>query len=48
MPYLKTNLGYFDPSQSISMKFDFLELPIVDLWVAKFEEKLASNFHEID
>ena len=48
MPYLKTNSGYFDPSQSISMKFDFLELPIVDLWIAKFEKELASNFHEID
>ena len=47
MPYLKTNLGYFDPSQSISMKFDFLELPIIDLWVSKFQEKLASNFQEI-
>ena len=47
MPYLKTNLGYFDPSQSISMKFDFLELPIIDLWVSKFKEQLASNFHEI-
>ena len=47
MPYLKTNLGYFDPSQSISIKFDFLELPIIDLWVSKFQEKLASNFQQI-
>jgi len=47
MPYLKTNLGYFYPSQSISMKFDFLELPIIDLWVSKFQEKLASNFQQI-
>ena len=42
------NSGYFDPSHSISMKFNFLELPIVDLWIAKFEKQLASNFHEID
>ena len=47
MPYLKTNSGYFDPSQSISMKFDFLELPIIDLWVSKFQKQLASNFHQI-
>ncbi|PWH10210.1 hypothetical protein DEJ39_07340 [Bacteroidetes bacterium SCGC AAA795-G10] len=46
MPYLKTNSGYFDPSQSISMKFDFLELPIIDLWVSKFQKQLASNFHQ--
>ena len=47
MPFLKTNSGCFDPSQSISMKFDFLELPIIDLWVSKFQEQLASNFPEI-
>ena len=47
MPYLKTNSGYFDPSQSISTKFDFLELPIIDLWVSKFQKQLVSNFHQI-
>ncbi len=47
IPYLKTNSGYFDPSDSISMKFNFLELPIIDLWVSKFQEQLASNFREI-
>ena len=47
MPYLKTNSGYFDPSHSISMKFNFLELPIIDLWVSKFQEQLASKFPEI-
>ena len=47
MPYLKTDSGYFNPSQSISVKFNFLELPIIDLWVSKFQEQLASNFLEI-
>ena len=47
IPYLKTNSGYFDPSHSISMKFNFLELPIIDLWVSKFQEQLASKFPEI-
>ena len=49
MPYLKTNSGiFFDSSQSISTKFDFLELPIIDLWVSKFQKQLVSNFHQID
>ena len=48
MPYLKTDKGHFDPSQSISSEFDFLELPIVDLWVSKFQKKLSSTFNEID
>ena len=47
MPYLKTNSGNFDSSQSISTKFDFLELPIIDLWVSKFQKQLVSNFHQI-
>ena len=29
------------------MKFNFLELPIIDLWVSKFQEQLASKFPEI-
>ena len=48
MPYLKTDKGHFDPSQSVSSEFDFLELPIVDLWVSKFQKKLSSTFNEID
>lgn len=48
LPYLKTDKGHFDPSQSVSSEFDFLELPIVDLWVSKFQKKLSSTFNEID
>ena len=48
MPYMKTDKGHFNPSQSVSSKFDFLELPIVDLWVSKFQKKLSSTFNEID
>ena len=48
MPYLKTDKGHFNPSQSVSSEFDFLELPIVDLWVSKFQKKLSSTFNEID
>ena len=47
MPYLKTNSGNYDSSRSISTKFDFLELPIIDLWVSKFQKQLVSNFHQI-
>ena len=45
MPYLKTNSGNFDSSQSISTKFDFLELPLLSYLSS--QKTLVSNFHQI-
>lgn len=46
LPHIKTAEGHFDPSKSIAKQHDFLELPVVDLWVAKFQQILASHFEE--
>jgi hypothetical protein len=39
LPHIKTPQGFFDPAQSIAGQYDFLELPVVDLWVDHLQKK---------
>lgn len=48
LPHMKTNLGHFNHLDSIASKYNFLDKPIVDLWVFKFYKILCKNFHEIN
>lgn len=47
LPHMKTNLGHFNHLDSIASKYNFLDKPIVDLWVFKFYKILCKNFQEI-
>ena len=46
LPHIKTPQGFFDPTQSIAGQYDFLELPVVDLWVDHFQKNLTAAFPE--
>ena len=48
LPHMKTNLGHFNYLDSIASKNNFLDKPIVDLWVFKFYKILCKNFQEIN
>lgn len=48
LPHLKTMEGHFDASESLAKQHHFLELPLVDLWVFKFHEILASHFESLE
>jgi hypothetical protein len=46
LPHIKTPQGFFDPAQSIAGQYDFLELPVVDLWVDHLQKNLTVAFPE--
>jgi len=48
LPHIKTVEGHFDASESLAKQHQFLELPVVDLWVIKLHEILASHFEELE
>ena len=47
LPHIKTDLGYFNFLDSIAYKYNFLEKPIIDIWVLKFYNILSKSFEEI-
>ena len=48
LPHIKTASGHFNPSESIASQNNFLEKPIIDLWVAKFQNILGIHFEELN
>ena len=44
LPHIKTPQGFFDPAQSIAGQYDFLILPVVDLWVDHLQKNLTVAF----
>ena len=47
LPYVKDTHGRFPPVESLAYKHDFLELPVVDIWVAKLFELLKDRFPDL-
>jgi len=48
LPFEPDHHGRFDAGSSLAMKYDFLELPVVDLWVLNLREKLIGMYPELD
>ncbi|MFQ3340718.1 MAG: hypothetical protein ACI9TK_000372 [Flavobacteriaceae bacterium] len=46
LPHIKTHQGFFDPAQSIAGQFNFLKIPIVDVWIKNLHKTLAKLFPE--
>ncbi|WP_298351684.1 polysaccharide deacetylase family protein [uncultured Dokdonia sp.] len=44
LPHVKDSLGRFPASESIAGVHDFLEQPVVDIWIQRFAEVLAMQF----
>ncbi|WP_394747247.1 polysaccharide deacetylase family protein [Spongiimicrobium salis] len=47
LPHIKDVHGRFSPKESIAYKYNFLQLPIVEIWAFKFFEKLRERFPEV-
>lgn len=47
LPHIKTDLGYFNFLDSIAYKYNFLEKPIIDIWVFKLYKIMSKRFEEI-
>ena len=48
LPFEPDQHGRFDAGSSLAMKYDFLEMPVVDLWVLDLREKLSGMYPELD
>jgi hypothetical protein len=48
LPFEPDHHGRFDAGSSLAMKYDFLELPVVDLWVLNLRERLIGMYPELD
>ena len=48
LPHEPDHHNRFDAGSSLAMKFDFLELPVVDLWVLDLRERLTGKYPELD
>lgn len=46
-PYVKDDLGAFPVAESLAFKHDFLQMPLVDLWVEKFNFHLQQKFNQL-
>ena len=44
LPHVKDEVGRFPASESLAMQHGFLELPLVDLWMSRFETILKSHY----
>ena len=44
LPQVKDHLGRFSASTSIAAQNNFLQKPVVDLWILKFKEELEKRF----
>jgi hypothetical protein len=48
LPFEPDHHGRFDAGSSLAMKYDFLEMPVVDLWVLNLRERLSGMYPELD
>ena len=48
LPHEPDHHGRFDAGSSLAMKYGFLELPVVDLWVQDLQEGLSGKYPELD
>ncbi|WP_411031119.1 polysaccharide deacetylase family protein [Spongiimicrobium sp. 3-5] len=48
LPHVKDIHGRFPPSESVSFKNGFLQMPVVDIWAFKLLKKLKERFPDID
>jgi hypothetical protein len=48
LPHEPDHHGRFDAGSSLAMKYDFLELPVVDLWVLNLRDRLVGMYPELD
>jgi hypothetical protein len=48
LPHKPDYHGRFDAGSSLAKKYDFLELPVVDLWVLNLRDRLAGKYPELD
>lgn len=48
LPHVKDAYGRFPANESLAVKHQFLEIPIVDIWVQQFRETLALAFPDTD
>lgn len=46
LPHVKDALGRFPASESIAYKNNFLDRPVVDIWIQRFKEILKASFPE--
>lgn len=44
LPHVKDTKGRFPATESIAYKNQFLEYPVIDIWVSRFKEALLHNF----
>lgn len=47
LPHVKDTLGRFPATESLATGNDFLQLPVIDLWVVKLKKVFASHYPEI-
>jgi len=47
LPYLKDTHGRFPPLESIASTFNFMQIPVVDIWAYKFLDKLKERFPNV-
>ena len=47
LPHEPDHHGRFDAGSSLAMKYDFLELPVVDLWVLDFKSRLQGMYPDL-
>ncbi|TRZ44249.1 hypothetical protein DMZ48_06970 [Robertkochia solimangrovi] len=47
LPHVKDEHGRFPAEESLAMKHDFLDLPLVDIWVARFKIALQRRFPDM-
>lgn len=47
LPHVKDEHGRYPASESLAVRHDFLELPVIDIWVARLHEALSARFSEM-
>ncbi|RRO22578.1 DUF7033 domain-containing protein [Flavobacteriaceae bacterium 14752] len=48
LPHVKDELGEFPADASLAYQNDFLQKPVIDIWMAKFKEVLGKKFDSIE
>ncbi len=48
LPFHPDQHGRFPAARSLAHRYDFLESPVVDLWIKDLREKLTESFPELD
>ncbi|KPL22097.1 MAG: hypothetical protein AMS23_08415, partial [Bacteroides sp. SM1_62] len=48
LPYEPDHHGRFDAENCLAMKYDFLESPVVDIWVMNLRERLSGMYPGLD